>query len=140
MRIITISREFGSGGRELGKRLADILNMDYYDREILSEIAKQTEMDGNYVESVLNGNSLQGFSFTFGRTFYFSPAGNNMTKILLAQQKILKSFAAEGKDCIVVGRGADIILKDQNPLNLFVYADMAARIKRCQKRPTKTKI
>lgn len=134
MRIITISREFGSGGRELGKRLADILSMNYYDREILFEIAKQIEMDENYIENVLNRNSLQGFSFTFGRTFYSMPTSNNITKILVAQQKILKSFAAEDKDFVVVGRSADIILKDQNPLNLFIYADMTSRIKRCQKK------
>ena len=50
MRIITISREFGSGGRELGKRLADILGFDYYDREIITAIAQAQGMDENYVE------------------------------------------------------------------------------------------
>ena len=50
MKIITISREFGSGGREIGKRISDILNMNYYDREILTAIAKNTEMDERYIE------------------------------------------------------------------------------------------
>ncbi len=54
MKIITISREFGSGGRELGKRMADILGFDYYDREIITEIAKRQQMDEHYVESVLD--------------------------------------------------------------------------------------
>ena len=53
MRIITISREFGSGGRELGKRLADILDFDYYDREIITAIAEKKGLDPNYVERIL---------------------------------------------------------------------------------------
>ena len=53
MRIITISREFGSGGRELGKRLAEQLGFNYFDREIITEIAKKTELDEHYIDSVL---------------------------------------------------------------------------------------
>jgi len=53
MKIITISREFGSGGRELGKRMADILGFDYYDREIISAIAENKGLNESYVESVL---------------------------------------------------------------------------------------
>jgi len=55
MQLITISREFGSGGRELGKRLADILGWDYYDREIILSIAQQKGMDEKYVEDALQG-------------------------------------------------------------------------------------
>ena len=50
MKIITISREFGSGGRELGKRLADIMSFDYYDSEIISDVAEKSGLDPNYVE------------------------------------------------------------------------------------------
>ena len=53
MKIITISREFGSGGRELGKRMADVLGWDYYDREIISAIAEKTDLTEEYVENVL---------------------------------------------------------------------------------------
>lgn len=68
MKIITISREFGSGGREIGKRISDILNMNYYDREILTAIAKNTEMDERYIESIINNGSIHSFPLTFGRT------------------------------------------------------------------------
>ncbi len=54
MKIITISREFGSGGRELGKRLADVLGFDYYDSEILSAVAKNSGFDANYIENTLD--------------------------------------------------------------------------------------
>ena len=67
MKIITISREFGSGGREIGKRISDILNMNYYDREILTAIAKNTEMDERYIESIINNGSIHSFPLTFGR-------------------------------------------------------------------------
>ena len=56
-RIITISREFGSGGRELGKRLADSLGVDYYDREIITAIAEQTGLGENYVEQILESHA-----------------------------------------------------------------------------------
>ena len=59
MNIITISREFGSGGRELGKRLADLLGYDYYDREIITEIAKRHDVDEKYVEYALNNHIWQ---------------------------------------------------------------------------------
>jgi hypothetical protein len=56
MKIITISREFGSRGRELGKRLADIMNFDYYDSEIIAAVAKKSGLDANYVEDKLNNH------------------------------------------------------------------------------------
>ena len=58
-RIITISREFGSGGRELGKRLSDILGFDYYDREIIAAIAEAKGLDENYVEKALESGISQ---------------------------------------------------------------------------------
>ena len=69
MRIITISREFGSGGRELGKRMADILGFDYYDREIITTIAASKGMDENYVAGALEGNSWQRVPLTFSNSF-----------------------------------------------------------------------
>ena len=54
MRIITISREFGSGGRELGKRLADVLGYDYYDKEIIMALSKQSNLDVQYIETTMN--------------------------------------------------------------------------------------
>ena len=68
MRIITISREFGSGGRELGKRLADLLGFDYYDSEIITVVAKQSGLDAGYVEKKLSNHGWQAYPVTFRGT------------------------------------------------------------------------
>lgn len=69
MRTITISREFGSGGRKLGKRLAELLKIDYYDREIITAIAGQSGLDEGYVEMALKKRDWQAIPLTFGRSF-----------------------------------------------------------------------
>ena len=71
MKIITISRQFGSGGRELGKRLADILGFDYYDREIITAISQSKGMDAGYIERTLNNHAWQNIPVTFRHSFQF---------------------------------------------------------------------
>ena len=134
MKIITISREFGSGGREIGKRISDILNMNYYDREILTAIAKNTEMDERYIESIINNGSIHRFPLTFGRTFSYSSDINNKAVLLAQQHKIIKEIAARNKDFVIVGRSSNEILKEYKPFNIFVYANMKEKIKRCRER------
>ncbi len=135
MRIITISREFGSGGRELGKRLADRLGFAYYDKEIILAIAEKQGMDSNYVERALEVGVAQLVPLTFRHSFYTPPAFQAIPPELLAAQKdILHRIAETSQDCIIVGRSADVILSDKNPFNLFVFADMEAKIKRCIER------
>ncbi len=135
MRIITISREFGSGGRELGKRLADALGFAYYDREIVSSIAEKCNLDEGYVENVLRKGLTINVPITFGHTFYFysDPTSENELKVLNMQQQIIKELALRG-DCVMVGRSSGIILEKYNPLRLFVYADMEWKVKRCRER------
>ena len=135
MRIITISREFGSGGRELGKRLADALGFAYYDREIVSSIAEKCNLDEGYVENVLRKGLTINVPVTFGHTFYFysDPTSENELKVLNTQQRIIKELALRG-DCVMVGRSSGIILEKYNPLRLFVYADMEWKVKRCRER------
>ena len=135
MRIITISREFGSGGRELGKRLADALGFAYYDREIVSSIAEKCNLDEGYVENVLRKGLTINVPITFGHTFYFysDPTSENELKVLNTQQQIIKELALRG-DCVMVGRSSGIILEKYNPLRLFVYADMEWKGKRCRER------
>jgi cytidylate kinase len=74
MRIITISREFGSGGRELGKRMADELGFAYFDREIITAIAQKRGLDENYVEHALDNSVATTFSFTFRHSFAMPPS------------------------------------------------------------------
>ena len=135
MRIITISREFASGGREIGKRLADELGFDYYDREILTAVAEKSELDVDYVEELLERGLPKIFPLTFGRTFsYPDSASQNFTRILLAQQQIINDIAKKGRDFVIVGRSADVILSEYKTFNIFVYADMESKLRRCRER------
>lgn len=140
MKIITISREFGSGGRELGKRLSDISETGYYDREILTAIAEKTELDEQYIETTINSGNIRSFPVTIGHTFSYMSGGNNTALLLAQQHKIIREIAAKGKDFVIVGRSADTILKEFKPFNIFVYADMAKKIKRCRERGDSTEL
>jgi len=135
MKIITISREFGSGGRELGKRLSDILGFDYYDREIITSIAENKGLDEKYVENALEKSIWQTIPLTFRHSFDV-PALIHAphTDLLSEQTRIIKEIANAGKDCIIVGRNADFLLKEHNPFNIFVCADLEAKVKRCLER------
>lgn len=135
MNIITISREFGSGGREIGKRLADILGYDYYDKEIISAISKSQNLDEHYVETTLHSPFAQNFQFTFHRSF-FDPLSLNVTqaRLLIEQKKVIEGIAQNGKNVVIVGRNADYILKNYKPFRLFITADMASKLKRCKER------
>lgn len=135
MRIVTISREFGSGGRELGKRLADLLQWDYYDSEIISAVAQRCGQNPQAVEQLLEHHGWQQFPVTYrgsiGSTAYLQ---SSQVDLLLKQKSVLEEIASLGKDCIIVGRNADVILSAYDPLNLFVCAQMGARIRRCMER------
>lgn len=138
MNIITIGREFGSGGRELGKRLAEHLGYDYYDREIITAIAEKSGLDDVYVENALNTHILENAPLTFSKTItsqgYYQ---SSKTKLLLEQTSIIKEIASKGKNCVIVGRNADVILKDYNPFNIFVCAEKETKIRRCLERADK---
>lgn len=130
-KIITISREFGSGGREIGKRLADELKLSYYDKEIITEIAKETGMSEEFITNI-SERGMYPYAFQFAKTFStYSGIQKEQTDLLIAQNKILKAIAEKGK-CIIVGRGASIILNDYKPMNIFVYSDMKSKINRCR--------
>jgi cytidylate kinase len=134
MRIITISREFGSGGREFGKRLADTMGIAYYDREIITAIAKKSALDENFVETVLEKEIMTDYPITFSSTFSYIPTmSHNIFNLLTEQQEVVKELAARG-DCVMVGRNADTLLEKHNPFKIFVYADIDAKIKRCMER------
>lgn len=129
-KIITISREFGSGGRELGKRLAEKLGIAYYDREIITEIAKQTGLSEQYIQNV-SEKGAKPYAFQFAKSFAtYTTVQSNQTEILISQTKVIKEIAQRG-DCVIVGRGANTILREENPMNIFVYAAMESKINRC---------
>ncbi len=134
-RIITVGREFGSGGRELGKRLADELGVAYYDNEIITEIAKRTNLAEEYVQHVMENGPSAVMPITTGRTFYMGldPLAEQNNAIYREQSCLVKELA-EKSDCVIVGRSADYILRDKDPFRLFVYADIESRMERCRKR------
>ncbi len=138
MRLITISRQFGSGGRELGKRIADILGWDYYDKEIIQRLADDQGLDPDYVGNVLSNHGWNTIPMTFRSSFSSAVFNNDFnndirTSLLVKQREIIESIAASGNDCIIVGRDADIILTDHAPFRIFVCADLQKRIERCMK-------
>lgn len=135
MKIITISREFGSGGRELGKRMADILGYDYYDREIITAIAGARGLDEKYVEKTIDSRIWQSIPLTYRRSFSGGPIPQaSQTSLLLEQKRVIENIARAGKDCVIVGRNADVLLAEENPFHIFVHADKEAKIRRCMER------
>ena len=135
MKIITISREFGSGGRELGKRMADILGFDYYDSEIITAVAQNSGMDADYVENVLDDHGWQKFPVTFGGTIASYPYMHSVkVDLLLEQKNVIENIAALGKDCVIVGRNADVLLSQHQPFSIFVCADADSKVSRCMER------
>ena len=129
--IITIGREFGSGGRELGRHLAEILGCAYYDREIIIEIAKRTSLSEKYIQHITENKPVIPFPIHTGRTFWAVLPDYNQS-VQQEQHAIIQEMAAKS-DCVIVGRCADYILRESKPFRLFVYSDMAAKIARCRK-------
>ena len=134
-RIITIGREFGSGGRELGRRLSEALHIAYYDQEIITEIAKRTAMSEEYVRQITESRPVMSFPIHVRNSFY--PTTNSTLhqymSIYAEQHKLLRELT-EKSDCIIVGRCADYILRAAHPFRIFVYADAASKLKRCIER------
>ena len=134
-KIITVSREFGSGGRELGKRLADELGFSYLDREIVTQLAEQTGMDENYLDHQLESSTVRvRYPIHYAQSFsQLAAVSDTAVHIRSLQTKLIRDFAAKG-DCVFVGRAADALLEDRNPFKLFVYADQESKIARCRAR------
>ncbi len=132
-KIITVSREFGSGGRELGKRIAEALGIPCYDHQIIEMVAEKQGLDPHYVEHI-SQNDLRGFyPGTIGRSFALPHfAMIQSIEIATAEHELLKELAEAG-DCVVVGRCADVVLDEMHPFNIFVCADEAAKLARCRK-------
>ena len=134
-RIITLGREFGSGGREFGRRLALELGIEYYDKEIITEIAKKTSLSEEYVRQVVEGKPHNLYPITIGHSISFAGAYyvKQEQSIFFATSDILKDLASRS-DCLIVGRCADYILRDMDPYRIFVSADIESRVKRCIER------
>ncbi len=127
--VITIGRQFGSGGHEIGVRLAKKLGVPLYDKDLALLTAKNSEFSESFLVNHEEKAPSIWNAFTGGKTmtpYYQQPISD---KIFLEQVKTIRKLAEEGP-CIIVGRCADSILQDINPLNVFIYADIEKRIER----------
>ncbi len=130
-RVIVISREYASAGSEIGRRLAAELGIPFYDRRFVDEQVKNSGLSSEFVQqeerkfisSLLFNLSTGGYHYANDRSV--------SDQIHVAETTAIKQVAAQSS-CVIVGRCADYILRDEaDVLSVFVYADMAARVKRC---------
>ncbi len=130
--IITISREYGSGGRIIGQKLAEELGIPFYDNELIKMAAEQTGMSEEFLKHTEErANHGLRFSLSYlGNLSYTMPLND---KVFIAQSQIIKDLADKGP-CVIVGRCADYILKDyKHCINVFVHADIDYRLYRALK-------
>lgn len=128
--IITISREFGSGGRKIGEEVAKKLGINYFDKEIIDKAAQSSGLSPEFIEkeeqtfsnSILFNLATSGGQFGVGGT-------SLVDRIYVSESKAIKDFADKGP-CVIVGRCADYILRDRKTFNVFVYADDDFKTKR----------
>ena len=134
--IITIGRETGSGGREIGKKLADKLGIAYYNKELLTEAARQSGLSEDILEtnderptnSLLYSIVMDTYSFGYATSSTMDMPINN--KVFLAQFNAIKTIAAKGS-CVIVGRCADYALAgNEDCVSIFITADMKFRTRR----------
>jgi cytidylate kinase len=130
-KIITISREFGAGGGEIGRAVAKALNYEYYDKEIILKAARKSNVD---VESMLKWDEKVPMNFGFAQSlfdFYNKPLSEKLFDI---QQQVIKEIGEKG-NCVIVGRNANTILKEFDyGLHVFIHADPYWRMERMKKR------
>lgn len=130
--VITIGRSFGSNGREIGERLANALGIGFYDRNLIDMAAKKSGMDravvGNADEKLL------------GRFLELAPGlelvqDNPNERIYRAQAEVIRTIVKRGESCVIVGRGADYVLRNRHEvLKVFVYAPFERRVENVMER------
>ena len=128
-RIITISREFGSGGRFIGEEVARQLGIAYYDKNIISQIAEKSGLSPEYIQENAELSPKKGL-------FAYALAGRDITgksvedMVYEAQRKVILDLAKK-ESCVIIGRNADYILEDRDDvLNVFIHGDMPEKIQR----------
>ena len=129
IRIITISREFGSGGRFIGEEVAKKLGIAYYDKNIIGQIAEKSGLSPEYIQENAELSPKKGlFAYAFsGRDI----TGKSVEDMVYEAQRNIILELAEKEPCVIIGRNADYILKDRDDvLNVFIHGDMLEKIKR----------
>ncbi len=138
--IITIARQYGSGGREIGEKVAALLNIPIYDKQIITDAASKGDLNAEVIrrseETAANsllytlamGSNIAGGAMHFG---YKMPLND---KLFILQSDVIKGYAKEGS-CVIIGRCSDYVLRDEeNILRLFIYGDLDHRQQRVSAR------
>ena len=128
-RIITISREFGSGGRFIGEEVAKKLGIAYYDKNIINEIAEKSGLSPEYIQENAELSPKKGlFAYAFaGRDI----TGKSVEDMVYEVQRKVILELADKEPCVIIGRNADYILKDRDDvLNVFIHGDAQEKIQR----------
>ena len=128
-RIITISREFGSGGRFIGEKVAKKLGIAYYDKNIINDIAEKSGLSPEYVQKNAELSPKKGlFAYAFAGRDITGKSVEDM--VYEAQRKVILELA-DKESCVIIGRNADYILKDRDDvLNVFIHGDTPEKIQR----------
>lgn len=123
--VITVSREYGSGGRYIGRLIADILGIKLYDKELIIKLAEETGLSEEYIES-----NEQKRDVLAGLNNGYYVGLDNADELFIKESELIKDVA-DKESCVIIGRCADFILKDRkNVVKVFVYSDMKDKIKR----------
>ena len=138
--IITIARQYGSGGREIGEKVAAMLNIPIFDKQLITDAAAKGNLNEDVLrrtdESAANsllytlamGSNVVGTSMHFG---YKMPIND---KLFILQSEVIKAYAAEGS-CVIIGRCSDYVLREEeNVFRIFIYGDIEHRKERVQSR------
>ena len=127
--VITISREYGSGGRLIAKQLSEKMGITFYDKQLIAEVAKKTGFSENFIRDTEHQRPTNSFLFDLYTTVVTPSVPD---QVLIAQAKVIKQAAAK-ESCVIVGRCADYILRDEpNVLKVFVHAPLDQRIRRAR--------
>lgn len=134
--IITISREFGSGGHSIGEAVAKKLGYRFFDRELVNQVAERSGFSPEFIEgSGEYASAKNSLLFAIATANQYTMNGISMLdKLYIEQTKIIEEIAQEG-NCVIVGRCADYILREyRDCLHVFIHADMKSRAKRIVER------
>ena len=126
--VITIGREYGSGGRLIAKQLSEELGITFYDKELITAVARKTGFSENFIRDSEHQRPTNSFLYDL-YTAVQTPSVPD--QVFIAQAKVIKE-AASRESCVIVGRCSDYILgEDPACIKVFIHADMASRIDRC---------
>ena len=125
--VITVSREYGSGGRYVGRLVADILGIKFYDKDIITKLAEETGLTEEYIE---NNEESKELLDALNNGYYSGIP--NADELFIKESELIKKLAEEDS-CVIIGRCADFVLKDkENVLKIFIYSDMEGKIARAK--------